>query len=302
MNKIIPKLHKINENSTPLCVQINLTNRCVNRCNSCRKYLWQPLDIDYRLLKKIVNELIEMKVETIIFSGGEVLLYRRFLDILKYIKENSNIETSMITSGLSDATINIMEIAKNVNRIYISLDSIDSEIYRKIRGRGDIEIVKSTTILFKKYNVNTKVWITKQRLNEKYIDDVKRWCDDNNIEYNIFPVHTYKDLMIEDDIKVLSKYCMYSYGFCIIDASLEMYSCCKLPHDNDLFEERRQDLCLGNLKDKSFKEIWFSDGALKIKKIIHDARQPECVSCDRGHSVNEYYSYYIENKDKKVFL
>jgi len=305
MNKIIPKLQKIGKNSAPLSVQINLTNRCINRCQMCRKYTWPQKDMDFKVLKEVVNDLIEMKVETIIFSGGEPLMYKKIIDILIYIKKRSNIKIMMISSGLSNFNIFAKAIPKLLDRMYFSVDAYEQDTYTKIRGKGNVDAVRNTVEYYKKYNPNTKIWITEQKDNVYEISKIIKWAKSFNIKYSIFPVHTYDNLKVEPDKKCdceENKYCLYSYAFAMIHPDGDILSCCTLSADNALHTNIRKELILGNVYDKSFKEIWHSNKAKKIKKMIHDTRQPECAQCDRGTSANNVYNEYLEIKDKEVFL
>lgn len=129
------------ERCKPLCIRIKPTNRCNHNCSYCH-YRNSYLDLDeYNLqdqipeqkMMEIVQDLADMGVKAVTFSGGgEPLLYPYIEEAMeKLIAEG--IDLSMITNGslLEGKKAELLAHAKWVR---ISIESCSDEQYCKIRG------------------------------------------------------------------------------------------------------------------------------------------------------------------------
>jgi len=127
-------------------VTILVTNECNMNCREC--YVEQSKEVltisDFK--KYILNELIEMNVRYVAFSGGEPLLHP---DIVSFIRISSErgLKTSLVTNGLllsNDMAIKLKQAG--LNRIQLSLDSNNQEINDMIRQKGCFDVVVNQAI------------------------------------------------------------------------------------------------------------------------------------------------------------
>ncbi len=129
----------------PITMRIKPTNICNHACSYCSyKNDSRPdLQINFKTqipkdkMIEIANDIVDIGVKGIIFSGGgEPLIYPYLLDILKILHEG-NIKFATLTNGsLLTGEISKM-FAKYGTWIRISMDGWDDESYahyRKIKG------------------------------------------------------------------------------------------------------------------------------------------------------------------------
>lgn len=134
--------HLINkERCNPLYIRIKPTNRCNHNCNYCH-YRNAYLDLDQyapndeiprEKMLQIVQDMEEMGVKAVTFSGGgEPLLYPYIEETMQEIL-NKGIDLSIITNGslLKGKKADILAHAKWVR---ISIESCNDEAYCRIRG------------------------------------------------------------------------------------------------------------------------------------------------------------------------
>ena len=96
MNKLIGYESEI-RNGNMLSVQINLLNKCPSRCLSCRKYEWPDVQIPYDKLEMLLTSLKGQGLQTVVFSGGDPLMYHMLPDVIQFCIEN-DIKFSLITT------------------------------------------------------------------------------------------------------------------------------------------------------------------------------------------------------------
>lgn len=119
-------------------IWLNITNVCNLKCMHCYnpEINEKPGFIDFSFVKKIVQEAHEMKVKSIILTGGEPLLHPQLADIVSYIKENSSLLIKLITNGtILNKTI-LGQIVPLIDDIQISLDGVTENIHDSVRGTG----------------------------------------------------------------------------------------------------------------------------------------------------------------------
>lgn len=126
-------------------IRISLTNMCNLRCIYCVPGDWFRYKKKYLKFKDVVNLIKaadELGIKKIRYTGGEPLLFR---NIEKLIYETSKLkrinDISITTNGilLKDK---IKELKKyGLNRVNISLDTLNSDKFKYITRGGDISKV-----------------------------------------------------------------------------------------------------------------------------------------------------------------
>lgn len=119
----------------------NITNRCNLCCQHCfRDKYRQELSLEENLV--ILNKISNF-VDEISFSGGEVFLYKDFIELLKAAK-NMGKKCSLTTNStlLNKETLAI--ILQYLDRITFSLDYLsDEENIKRGRGKGYLSHLKN---------------------------------------------------------------------------------------------------------------------------------------------------------------
>jgi cyclic pyranopterin phosphate synthase len=126
-------------------LRISITQKCNLKCFYCHKE-GRRGDIDRFMLPEEIGEIVKTSldfgVRKIKISGGEPLLRRDIVEILKNIKDKRIKDISMTTNGIL-----LKEYAEKLkdnglDRVNVSLDTLNNELYKKITKYGDVEKVK----------------------------------------------------------------------------------------------------------------------------------------------------------------
>ena len=124
-------------------LHIEYTNGCNSKCTMCDYWKVQtPKTIDNALLYENIAALIPEGLKTAYFSGGECLVAadRLFPLVEKLHSEYPAVKLKLNTNGLL-----LKKYAKQIGNIFsaviVSLDAVDPEIYRQIRGIDGLQLI-----------------------------------------------------------------------------------------------------------------------------------------------------------------
>ena len=170
---------KKNTNTSALkSCYIHVTNRCNLNCIGCYSFDCTRNTIDDLSLddlKDIMNQLKEAGVENVTISGGEPLIRRDIVDILKYAKEECKFEViNLISNGTIQREDIYLEIKKYINDFAISIDGYDEVHSKFIRDDGIFPTVVGTIKKLKRLGLNVAILPT---LHNKNIDNMINYCD-----------------------------------------------------------------------------------------------------------------------------
>lgn len=133
------------------CVLIEITSNCNHGCLYCYNDIKKPLYMSLVEIEHILRQVAAYDVDTIILSGGEPLLHPNFIDIIHMIKRYG-MNYALPTNG-TRITEDIIDCFQSDNAsVQISFDSINPEIYSKLRQTQDYNFVINNikNCLFKK--------------------------------------------------------------------------------------------------------------------------------------------------------
>lgn len=158
-----------------------LTTKCNENCKYCYRFLNMP-DVEYEQNEKILRKLIKDGVKEITWTGGEALLYKGFIDLLKIAKENG-VKSKLITNGTIVANNNdIREICNYLDSLTLSIDSVDDNVNIELgRGKQHYSNIKTVLEYLKnrklKVNINTVV----SKVNIEHLEDLGKFISCYNI-------------------------------------------------------------------------------------------------------------------------
>lgn len=142
----------------PDSVSIIVTNKCNLKCMMCD--FWKDASaaadgISLEEFRRIFKDLKQSGVTTIQFTGGEPFLRSDLIEILRSAKR-TGLRTVVVNNGTLINEKNVLEFARNVDLVYVSLDAPEKDQHEDIRGvRGIFEkIRKSITLLTSTINDN----------------------------------------------------------------------------------------------------------------------------------------------------
>jgi GTP 3',8-cyclase len=128
-------------------LRVSVTDRCNLRCTYCL-----PEDADFPFgdrdflspadLEAMVGALVRLGIRRVRLTGGEPLVRKDILEIARRIKALPGVENlALSTNGTELARLSGALRAAGVDRVNVSLDSLDAERFRAITRRGDLSRV-----------------------------------------------------------------------------------------------------------------------------------------------------------------
>ncbi len=153
-------------------LRISITDNCNLRCIYCLGKGNTYFKKEHELLSfdeviRVVSIAAKLGIEKIRITGGEPLMRKNVCSLVRKIKNVEGIkEVLMTTNGILLNEYLEELIDSGVNKINLSLDSIDHEKYRKLTGGGELStiievidrciekgvILKLNTVIINSYN------------------------------------------------------------------------------------------------------------------------------------------------------
>lgn len=292
------------ELSSPLLVQFELTFLCNNDCSFCYNCVEKSIDSSPRYDDVIytLNELYELGVYNIVFTGGEPFLYPHFLNIVRIAKD-LGFDVFINTNGRlidTDTASFLKEVG--INNVSVSLISSEPEQHDSLTNCTNSW---SETIIGIKNlvqnGVNTNINVPLAKSNLKYLDAIAKMSKDLGTTLSItrlipttkkqldFELSLKELSILKDKIKNIEKSgvivdiftplpicsshdlnkdinaCTAGITTCVISPELDVRPCPFLKAN------------CGNLTNKGLKDIWKSK---KMKMWRDISSFPEyCINC-----------------------
>jgi len=144
-------------------------------------------------IERLCDNFIEMGVVKIRLTGGEPLVRKDIIELIKKLnlkKNNTNLkEITLTTNGtlLKKYAKDLKE--SGIDRINVSLDTIDSEKYKEITRFGNLDIVISGIKEAIKNKIKVKInTVAMKNFNENELEKLIIWADKLNIDITFIEV------------------------------------------------------------------------------------------------------------------
>jgi len=128
-------------------LRISVTDRCNLRCVYCMpekgiSSIGHEEVLRYEEIVKIVKVATEVGINKIRITGGEPLIRKDLVNLIRLLREIKEIkDLSLTTNGVFLEKYMDDLVNAGLNRINISIDSLNPEIYKKITRRGNLDDV-----------------------------------------------------------------------------------------------------------------------------------------------------------------
>jgi len=278
LKRIAPEKKFSNLLEFPSYIEIETVNACNARCPMCTINDWKR---NYPIMKddifnKISDELIENKnylKRISLYRDGEPLIDKKLAQKINKFRlagiNNTSIATNVSLLN-KDKSKDLLE--SGLGLIIMSIDSLQKDVFEKIRVRLNFEEVKENAINFlklrDKINPNCRVWIRmiRQEINRNEWNDYnnfwkKHTSDQDRIYFhNIFnwggQLENYKSIekSFEPNLPCVALWSLMVF-FANGDVPL-----CNVDYNNKFPS--------GNVMKNSIKEIWQSN-ILNERRKIH---------------------------------
>ncbi len=291
----------------PLGISIEPTNHCNLKCKECptgMDILLRPKgNIDNRLARNLLKELSPKLTTVIFYFQGEPFINRDIYELINFAKEKK-VYSITSSNGHYFTKENVQKVIKSgLNNLIISIDGTTQEIYEKYRVNGSLnKVIEGIRLLVsEKQNEKSKLpKLTLQFLvtaeNEHQIKAAKKLAKELNadqISFKTAQIYDFKNgnplipknekysrykKQKDSTYKIKSKLknrCWRMWGQPVITTTGDVVPCC---FDKDASYK------MGNLNDKSFKEIWQSEEYQNFrKKVFQDRKSIDiCRNCTEG--------------------
>lgn len=319
------KLETVIPIEVPFLIFLDPSDVCNFQCKFCptgnRELIKQvnrhPRLMDFDLYKKVIDDLCEfsMPVKVLrLYKDGEPLLHPRFADMVRYAKETKcalQVDTTTNASLLSPEK-NLELIAAGLDKIFISVEGLSAESYKKFSGY---------TLNFDKFVANIRhfyqhrkdcevlIKIVGDELSDeetnRFFDVFGDICDSIFVEHiaPCWPKFEMHDLIPNQEVGI--------YGQQIKEVEVCPYIFYSLSINSDgkvslCFLDWSRQLIVGDVKTESFKDIWNGKALFEYRKMHLLKKRKEhhvCSVCGQlSHCLPDDIDSYADMLMKKLIL
>ncbi len=300
-NKKLKNLFKIGVNRIfriskplgfPYMAHISPSGLCNLKCTICPTWFPETKGktlLTFETFKKFIDEVGEYLLYLILWSWGEPFLNPEIYKMIKYAEEKNilTVTSSNLTRLTREDAARL--VRSGLDALIVAVDGITQETYSRYRQGGNLSsVIGNTKMILKEREqagtakplVNLRMVISKE--NEHEVGAFKRLAQEIGVDMVSFKTFSTRQMGYEDP-SVDSQYApdtrkfrWYRYldGF-KADRRLKKYDC-KFPWTKPtLFADGMILSCefdfyythpFGNINNKSFREIWFGDSAMRFRK------------------------------------
>jgi len=160
-------------------LRVSITDRCNYRCIYCQsekefEFIPHQEILRFEEIVEIVQEAVNLGITKVRITGGEPLVRKGVVDFIKKLREIKKLEDiSLTTNGffLSEYAEKLKDAG--LNRVNISLDSLQEEKYKKITRGGSLKkALKGINSAFKARLLPIKInTVVMKGINDDEVDD-----------------------------------------------------------------------------------------------------------------------------------
>ena len=178
-------------------LRVSVTDRCDLRCTYCMAedvtFLSRQEVLSIEEIIKLIDIFNELGVKKFRLTGGEPLVRKNIVTIIEHLfklkQQNKIIEHTLTTNGT-----NLFKYAKvlkenGMERINVSLDSLDPDKYREVTKHGDLNKVINGIHAANAEGIKIKInTVLTQNFNEEEVFDIINWCKEYKFDISLIEV------------------------------------------------------------------------------------------------------------------
>ena len=168
-------------------INFEITSKCNQKCIYCfNSYRRENInDLSYNEIKKLLLDLKNKNIKSMLFTGGEPFSRNDMIQVLK-LSLDMGFDTSVLSNGFKIGTLvkQNKEIFERLNTIQISLDTLNEEKLNQVRGydKAYSDAVSALTVLVENNINNVEISSVFNRNNKEDLFDVAKFAHDNKIK------------------------------------------------------------------------------------------------------------------------
>ncbi len=295
-------LKKASNECIPLVTTIEITQGCNYKCHHCYNFdrtKEMPEAIKENALKpeeilSIIDQVAASGAFYINFTGGEALLHPHLEDFIKRARTH-HLEARLKTNGSLLTVIRCEKLdLAGLASIDISLYGFSETSYQKLTGKEGmfgktIDGIKNA--IAQGFNVNINIILHRYNIDE--IKQMADFCIDHKVAFQFSTEITerYDDSSGSKDFEITTKQFQeqlageYAEVFMTLnpDKALQCScakSVCGISYSGEVFPCIGAPIASGNLREKTFAEIWKNSEVLnKIRNLKRDDFK-SCQTCE----------------------
>lgn len=284
----------------PLYTILEVTYNCNLNCLHCYipSYYRNSYQLKTEEIKKVIYEICSLGGLYLVFSGGEPLLREDIFELIRYAKDLKFVVILFTNGSLITKRVARQLLESKVDKVEVSLYGI-KDVHDEFVGRRVFDKVVDGVAFLKSLgiSVSIKTVVTKKNISDyqKLKELAKRLKTNLSVDFIVSAKNngdkSVCDLMLEkEDLvnffknekikfkiekktkKLKNLICSAGFNVATVSADGFVYPCVAFPYR------------LGNIKEKSFIDIWRDNRFLcEIKK---DTKYKSCYSCDMFNFCN----------------
>jgi len=170
----------------PRSVRLSLTDRCDLACIYCRPkgddaYVSERLD--FEAWQTMVQGLVAAGVRRVRLTGGEPLLHRDVVRVVRYLNEQRLDDVALTTNATRLEKLARPLRDAGLRRVNVSLDSLDAERFKRMTRGGRLDVVlrgidAALSVGFDEVKLNA---VVVRDENDAEVEDLVRWSWERGI-------------------------------------------------------------------------------------------------------------------------
>lgn len=288
---------------TPIIAYLHLTNKCNLHCVGCYSFDERRNkceDLSTEEILNAIDQLSDVRIRNLVFSGGEPLLRRNILQIVEYAKTVAKIpNVVLITNGTIFNKKILSELSKFVDTVSVSLDTYCSDSEPYLRDKGIFDKIMRSISWLKESGNNVNIIPTIHHLNSSNLFEYVKLAKEigTTISFSILSACFEGELMsylpndtdliniskfmiesdapindsaFEDKTLVARNYCGAGTSMIAIGTQGNVYPCHMLMYD---------EYCIGNIKYDSIKNMREKSANASLFKLLNVDKIEGCSRC-----------------------
>jgi len=278
----------------PLTVSLELVNRCNLNCVMCYTINHKDPKATFGLpdIEKLMVECRDNQLPAMVVGmGSEALIYKGVREALASVRKAGVMDLFLGTNGvLLSEDLSVFLVEQRIARIEISLDAATPETYLKIRRKDELRRIEANIekLLAVRRRMNSTLpvirlcfCVQKDNIHEQAAFLAKWQGKVDYIDFqemvdfgNVSDFRVMKDAIHARPAnaeKPAKTYCAYPFNSLHVWSNGDVTPCCTF------FGKA---LVIGNVKDRTLKEIWNGDEIKAIRRqLLSGEVNPVCFAC-----------------------